>query len=106
MANGNDYTGNLAAIDERLAVLPKIGERLATIEANQLRDKEDRAEMKNVSKAVLVHLQTLPCKNHEGDVKVLETKVGNNSKLTWTNLALLLGLGGKLIYDWIVRTIP
>ena len=106
MPNGNDYTGNLAAIDERLAVLPRIGERLATIEANQARDKEERAEMKAVSQAVLMHLQSLPCKAHEGDVKVMDAKISNNTKLSWANLVLWTGLFGKLLYDWIVRTIP
>ena len=127
------YTENLSVISERLArlevkmeTLPEIktamGVRLDRLDLRV----EELPEIKAISSLHLARLEqsftdlsdikatiskvsdkiaALPCKVHEGDVKVLETKVGNNSKLTWTNLALLLGLGGKLIYDWITRAI-
>ena len=102
MGNGHDYTGHLGSIGAQLAILPAIGERLAAIETNQKRDKEEREEMKATNKAILAQLQQLPCKDQAGDVKALNGKVGIYAKMTWINSGLATGLLSKLLYDWIV----
>ena len=129
--NGHDYTGHLAVISERQARLETKMEMIPEImaAANARLDRLDSAvqqlpELKTISALHLARLEqsftdlsdikaaiskatdrigALPCKVHEGDAKVRETKISNNTKLIWANLTLALGLFGKLLYDWITK---
>ena len=96
----------LDRLDNRVEELPEIKAISALHLARLEQSFTDLSDIKATISRVSDKIAALPCKVHEGDVKVLETKVGNNSKLTWANMGLALGLFGKLLYDWVVRTIP